>query len=827
MNNRFKWDVSPKANEKSMLIGKNYRFTALTDRLIRLEYSPEGKFEDRASQVVFHRDFPECKFSANLSDGILTAETDEIIITYKENAEFTGDTLKIKLKNEPASEWKFGEEFETLGGTYRTLDMTHGRTPTDNGVVSRNGFSVIDDSESLCLGEDGWIEARVEGNQDIYFFGYGFDYKQAIKDFYKLTGAPPMLPAYALGNWWSRFYKYTQDEYIDLMDRFKKEDVPFSVGVVDMDWHTTKVPEEIAALDENKQMVNGWTGYSWNTEYFPDYKKFLSDMRERNIKTSLNLHPASGVAAHEDMYEEMAKACGIDPATKKRVPFNVISKEFMANYFDILHHPYENDGIDFWWMDWQQGTDYSWLHESNKDGNLKDPLEKADPLWMLNHYHIVDIMRDGKRPMFFSRYSGPGSHRYPVGFSGDTYVCWESLEYQPEFTATASNVGYSWWSHDIGGHTSGYSNGEIYTRWLQFGVFSPINRLHSSGDKYLEKAPWGYGEKYEPILKKWMRLRHQLFPYLYTMTYKNHKDGEPLMEPMYYEYPKCENAYKYKNQYMFGSELMVCPVTQPNDSIVDLGKATGWLPKGNWFDLFSGTRYQSLKGRVMDFYRKTEDYPVFAKAGAIVPMNTHKAQDNTLGSKEEMDIYVFPAASNSFTLYEDEGEYNKYKDGAFSTTEMTLDFGEKAVFTINAALGDTSLIPESRKWNIYLRGFNKDIKVKCLVNGKEVEAEALYDAKTLTTALTVTAKTSETVTVEITGENLITDNGDLPERVYNIVREAKVSMSRKGFINQAMNMHHYNHRYKTCRINFESFEERNFEGAIREQLMLLKDEFEE
>ena len=827
MNNRFKYNVTPKANLDSMLIGKNYRFTALTSRLIRLEYSAEGVFEDRASQVVFHRDFPECKIVSEVIDGVLTAETEEVIITYKENAEFSADTLKIKLKNEPASQWKFGDEFETLGGTYRTLDMTHGQVPMGEGIVSRNGFSVIDDSETLCLGEDGWIETRIEGNKDIYFFGYGFNYKEAVRDFYKLTGAPPMIPAYALGNWWSRFHKYTQEEYIALMDRFKEEDVPFTIGVVDMDWHITKIPEEIAALDENKQLVNGWTGYSWNPVYFPDYKKFLKDMKERGIKTSLNLHPAGGVAAHEDMYEEMAKASGIDPATKKRIPFNVISKEFMENYFDILHHPYEKDGIDFWWMDWQQGTDYSWMHEANRDGNLQDPLEKADPLWMLNHYHIADITRSGKRPMFFSRYSGPGSHRYPVGFSGDVYVCWDSLELQPEFTATASNIGYSFWSHDIGGHTSGYTNGEIYTRWLQFGVLSPINRVHSSGDTYLMKEPWGYGEEYEGVLKKWFRFRHQLFPYLYTMVYRNHKYLEPMVRPLYYEYPKTENAYKYKNQYMFGTELLVCPITEPNDSIVNLGKATGWLPKGDWFDFLNGTRYRSQKGRIMDFYRKTEDYPIFAKAGAIVPLTPHIERDNTLGPKAETDLYVFPGASNEFTLYEDEGEYNNFEKGAFATTRMELFWDNTATFKIEGAKGDTSLIPMERKWNIHLRGFNKCITVKAFVNGKETLCEAVYDGGKLTTTITLTAKATDEIILKIEGENLITDNGDLQERVYKIVQTAKVSASRKGFINGAMHMDHYNHRYKTCRINFESFEERNFEGAIREQLMLLSDEFED
>ena len=827
-SNRFKWPVSPKSNEGSMVIGKNYRFTALTSRLIRLEYSVDGIFEDRASQVVFHRDFPECKIVSEVIDGVLTAETEEVIITYKGNAEFSADTLKIKLKNEPASQWKFGDEFETLGGTARTLDAINGRIAVEDGVVSRNGFSVFDDSETLCLGDDGWIETRKEGNKDIYFFGYGFNYKEAVRDFYKLTGAPPMLPAYALGNWWSRYYAYTQEEYIDLMERFKEEDIPFSVAVIDMDWHTTKVPEEIRSLEPDRRFTSGWTGYSWNKELFPDYKAFLKYLHDNNLKTSLNLHPASGVAAHEDMYEEMAKASGIDPATKKRIPFDVLSKEFMANYFDILHHPYEENGVDFWWMDWQQGTDYWWLHAPNGKGNYKDPREKVDPLWMLNHLHILDISRDGKRPMFFSRYGGFGSHRYPVGFSGDTYVTWDSLEFQPEFTATASNAGYSWWSHDIGGHMLGYCSGELVSRWMQLGAFSPINRLHSSNQNFIFKEPWSYGGEYERVMKKYLKLRHQLFPYIYTMNYRNHKDLEPIVQPMYYNYPKCDNAYKYKTQFMFGSELMVCPITEPIDEVSTLSKASGWLPSGKWFDFFRGTKYES-RGRNMDFYRALEDYPVFAKAGAIVPMNPHRAKINVLGPKPEMDIYVFPGASNEFTLYEDEGEYNNFEKGAFVTTRMELSWGDTATFKIDAAKGDTSLIPAKRAYRIHLRGFNKDIKVTAFVDGKEVSCKAVYCEKTLTVSLSVIAKTSEEIELKIEGENLVTDNGDIGKKIEKLLTNSKLSILGKTVLLDAAKFPNYVPLDKYRRMFNQghlTLKDKYVVEAIKEQLTLDKDIFD-
>ena len=189
----------------------------------------------------------------------------------------------------------------------------------------------------------------------------------------------------------------------------------------------------------------------------------------------------------------------------------------MENYFDIVHHPYEEDGIDFWWIDFQQGNTYYWKYSNDYSGE-RDPREKLDPLWMLNHLHILDISRNGKRPMIFSRFCGYGSQRYPVGFSGDTHMTWESLAFLPYFTATASNVGYGWWSHDIGGHMQGYRDDELVARWIQWGVFSPINRLHSCDYEFVHKEPWFFDSQISEVLKKSLRLRHKLFPYIYTMN---------------------------------------------------------------------------------------------------------------------------------------------------------------------------------------------------------------------------------------------------------------------------------------------------------------------
>ncbi len=819
-NNRFKWPVRPVALEENTVKGSSYRFTVLSSALLRLEYDPEGKFEDRASQTAFYRDFPANEFTVSNEKGILTIETENLILTYKENAEFAADTLSIKQKTEPAAAWNFGEDFEELGGTVKTLDTVNGAMPLEKGVCSRNGFSVIDDSKTIVLSDDGWVEVRESEVYDFYFFGHGFDYLGAVKDLYRLTGAPSMLPAYALGNWWSRYHAYTEQEYVELMERFKAEQVPFSVAVIDMDWHVVDVPAEL----QDKELPGGWTGYSWNKKLFPDYKRFLKYLHDNNMHTTLNLHPADGIRRHEDMYEEMARACGIDPATGDRVKLDILSKDMMANYFDIVHHPYEDNGVDFWWMDWQQGTDYHWVHEANRDGKLADPREAVDPLWLLNHLHILDIGRDGKRPMFFSRFGGIGSHRYPVGFSGDTFCTWESLAFQPYFTSTASNAGYSWWSHDIGGHQRGYRDSDMLVRWMQYGAFSPINRIHSSNSPFQQKEPWFYEPEIEAAMKDTLRLRHKLFPYIYTMNYKNHTELVPLVTPMYYHYPKNQAAYEAKNQYFFGSELMVAAITSPRDEKSRLSAAEAWIPAGEWFDFFDGTHYSGCKGRTMKLFRGVDKYPVLARSGAIVPMADIKA--NELENSSDMTVAVFPGSCNSFSLYEDAGEGNAYQNGEFATTEMSLDWQEeKAVFTINPAKGDISLIPEKRNWTVALRGFNNGAEVSVTVNGNPASAEIAYDEKTHSFEVKVIAATSDTVCVTAKSQELIFNNSDVNDKILNIVVKSEIDLVEKNKLFKTSTQQGKGIHEKVYAMTGNNREAQPTIDAIIEQLTLTEPEF--
>ena len=306
--------------------------------------------------------------------------------------------------------------------------------------MARFGWAVVDDSRSLVFTPDGWLEPRqTPGNIDLYFFGYGLDFSACLGDFQQVAGGVPLIPRWILGNWWSRYWQYSEAELLGLMDEFKAYDVPLSVCIVDMDWHLT----------QTGNTSSGWTGYTWNRLLFPDPPAFLAALHARGLKTALNLHPAEGIHPHEEQYIDFARWMGLDPEDGEPIRFDCADRRFMQGYFELLHHPLEAQGVDFWWLDWQQGA--------------RTSLPGLDPLWWLNHLHFYDAARGGgKRPFIFSRWGGLGNHRYPIGFSGDTVVGWDALDFQPAFTAAAANVGYGWWSHDLGGHMGGVEDDELY-----------------------------------------------------------------------------------------------------------------------------------------------------------------------------------------------------------------------------------------------------------------------------------------------------------------------------------------------------------------------------
>ena len=767
------------AEDTAIIQGEKYRFTVLTEEMIRLEYCEDGQFEDRATQCVIDRKFKVPEYQVIENEESLEIITDKIHLVYNKQ-KFTDYGLSVQVRGNISvyhSIWHFGEEATDLRGTARTLDEADGAIELEHGIISRFGYGILDDSRSLVITEDGWVEPRKEDCIDIYFLGYGHEYEHCLKDYYHLTGKTPLLPRYALGNWWSRFYRYNDQEYKSLMTRFEKEEIPFSVSVIDMDWHL---------VDIDPKYGSGWTGYTWNKELFPDPKEFMTWLHDHGLKVTLNVHPAGGVQAHEEKYKEMAEAMGRDWEKEEPVNFDVTDQKFLKAYFEYLHHPNEEEGVDFWWLDWQQG------------GLSKIP--GLDPLWMLNHYHYLDSGRRGKRRLTFSRYAGMGSHRYPVGFSGDTIISWESLAFQPYFTANASNVGYGWWSHDIGGHMKGYRDEELSTRWIQFGVFSPIMRLHSSNSAFTGKEPWNYNAVSENIMKRYLKLRHEMIPYLYTMNYHASHDGQPLIRPMYYLEPEQPEAYEVPNEYYFGTELVVCPITEPTDKAAGTACVKAWIPEGKWYDIFSGLKYDG--GRMLELYRSLEDIPVLAKEGAIIPLTDLTEYTNSVENPKELAVKIVPGKKNAFILMEDTGDTCEDKEENWAQTK--LEWINENEFIIHPANGNLDVIPKCRTWKMEFYGIADVDNLEVTVGGKAIETERIYDEKRHICQVNIPeTEVTEQITISFSKGYLLRENNkpaeifallyqakieyEVKEKIYAYMKEGKTSSEVLGII-QAMHL---------------------------------------
>lgn len=753
----------PVADPRAVIEAGAARFTVFTSRLIRLEYAPDGRFEDRPSQVFWYRRRPVPHFRVERDGDRLTLTTEHLRLEYNGgDAPFSPKSLTVTLLPD-GPVWHYGDADQgNLLGTARTLDQVSGSTRLEPGLLSRDGWTVVDDSRTLVFDETGWLIPREAASvaHDLYFFGFGRAYHEALRDYRALSGGVPLLPRWVLGNWWSRYWEYSDEDLRALMTEFRVHDVPLSVCIVDMDWHLVDVGEGIG----------GWTGYTWNHDLFPKPHEFFDWLHEQGLRTALNLHPALGVRPHEAMYAAMAERLGLDAGLGETIPFDIADRRFAYAYFELLHHPQEEIGVDFWWIDWQQGT--------------QTEIAGLDPLWWLNHLHFYDLGRAGKRPFIFSRWGGLGNHRYPIGFSGDTVVSWESLAFQPYFTAAAANVAYGWWSHDIGGHMQGIEDRELFTRWVQFGLFSPILRLHSTKNPFHERRPWAYDAEVFQVTRDAMQLRHALIPYLYTMSRLDEGDGPAVARPMYHDYPDQDEAYNCPQQYLFGTDLLVAPYTTPADPDTRLARQAFWLPPGDWFHLFSGEQYRGGAWHVR--YGGLDDAPVFGRAGGIVPLGPRVGWGG-VENPTELHLHLFAGADGRFALYEDDGVTAAYRDGTFATTRFEQKWEtDRLRVTISPPTGDLSVVPDRRRYFLHVYGVVAPGQVTAMIDGVARTLPVIHDAEAeiaVIGPLDVNAATLTRVTIAApAGVPLLSRRDRTKEKVTQMLWSFRMDTLAKAWI---------------------------------------------
>lgn len=682
------------------------RVSFLHPRIVRVEFSESGAFEDRPTMCVVKR--PKTSVATSIENGPsnqIVIRSEHFTIELVDNGRlFTRETLRVTFPTLPESgTWHPGAvETRNLGGTLRTLDMMDGDTLISgdprvmpqqeklcNGLLSQSGWSVHDDSDSIAIDPKiagGWVAPRHDSIQDFYIFAFGLEFKEWIAQAAIVFGAQPLPPRYAFGYWWSRYWAYTDQELEEIADECDTHGIPLDVMVIDMDWHQ-----------------QGWTGFSWDRAYFPDPSGFFKRMSARGLHCSMNLHPADGFAPHEDCYEEAARALGIDPKSGVTVDFDCVDPVFMQTYFDTLK-AHEDRGVEFWWLDWQQGS--------------KSKMKGLDPLPWLNHLHYAHLERKypERRPLNFSRYGGLGAGRYPIGFSGDSYVSWTSLKFQPHLTAAAANVLFGYWSHDIGGHFHGELDPELYTRWLQFGAYSPILRTHATKQTTNDRQFWETGLPYSRIMKNVVRRRYELVPYIYSECRQAFDSGVSLCRPMYYEHPELSESYNHPQQYYFGSKMIVAPVNQKVEEIDQQAAQNIYLPPGEWYSCAYG-EIRSGGKNFLDRYL-IDEVPVFVRAGTIIPGQV-SARRLSAACYQNLLFDIYSGDCGEYTLYEDDGHSSGYQKGQFARTRVTTRSNqEKVCVEIEPSVGTYVGFDSTR--SLTLRFHRESPAQQITINGKSL-----------------------------------------------------------------------------------------------------------
>ena len=538
--------------------------------------------------------------------------------------------------------------------------------------------------------------------------------------------------------------EFIKDSINKLIDDFKRNEIPLSVLLLNS-WYM--------------KYDNMDTGYTFNYKDFDNPKKLIDNLHENHIKLGLRINPMAGIHPEELGYQRFKQASGYNE--DGIIPFNVFNKDMLNAYFDILIKPLYDFGTDFFWIDYNNPKDLYTLRA-------------------LNYYHFNDYKQfKNKRGIILSRNGLVAAHKYPILYSGETIVSWKNLNMIPEFNSKSSNIGISWWSHDIGGYKDGVEDPELYMRFIQLGTYSPILRLSSDTSHYYKREPWLWDVKTYKVVKEYLNLRHRLIPYIYTEGYKYSRTGLPLIQPVYYRYPEIYDEPLYKNEYYFGTELFIAPITTKKDLLMNRTVHRIFLPNGVWYDFKTGKKYMGGK-RYVTFF-KDEDYPVFAKKGTIIPLAVQEENINDINNPKSLEIHIFPGTSNTYKLYEDDGISSMFEEGKYLITDIDYNY-QLNNFTaiIRPVDGKTDVVPKERNYKVRFRntrkpsdvivyiGEDKKDDIKSYVDGNDfvVEVNEINPAK----QVSINCKGQD---IEISADRIINDDID------SIVSDLQIETSLK------------------------------------------------
>lgn len=592
----------------------------------------------------------------------------------------------------------------------------------------------------------------VEGELNYYFI-YGPEIKEVINQYTALTGRPYLPPKWALGYQQCKWSYKTEKEVRDVASELRKRDIPCDMIVLDIDY------------------MDGFRVFTWNKKRFPDPKKLMADMREKGFKIYVIVDPGIKVDKKYKFYNEIMEKDMFCKRTNGqpfygwvwpgKCVFPDFTRESVREWWGNNLVAYLDEGISGIWNDMNEPS----IEAGTVINTLFRKVSTADILHYdnaLNSRHakihnvyalfMCQATQDGllklkpdKRPFMITRAGYAGIQRYAAIWTGDNTSSWLHLKLSVPMLLNMGLSGIHFCGADIGGFAASLMHPRkmlfkldptLYARWIQLGVFYTFSRTHTmTGTRPQE--PWQFGKKVEDISRNYIKLRYRLMPYMYTLFYKAHTLGLPIIRPLILEYQEDKRCETLDDEFLFGNQLLVVPITKKR-----IKKQKVYLPAGKWIDYWTKKEYQGPKE--IEVQITIENIPIFVKGGSIIPMQPDMQY---IGEKpiNPLILDVYPSGFSEYTLYEDDGDTLNYQKGEYCRTKYECILEDSGIiFKIGSPEG--SFQPEKRDYEVRINCLDK-MPLKIVFNGKELalESEKLnFDKKNRTLSIKFPDERKET-----------------------------------------------------------------------------------
>jgi alpha-glucosidase len=698
------------------------RISILAPDVARIRMSKDGTFLPDSSWAVINAKLGSTTFTVNDSPSTLILKTSLLSIKIDKKPcriSFLDNNGKVINQDEPSkgmswsrneiAVWKsmpedenyfgFGEKAGALNRKWKSMSNWNSDIPGYHGDTDplyqtipffygiRNGIAhgiFLDNTyySFFNMGkehQEQYSFGATDGELNYYFI-YGPAPKEVIEKFSSLIGRMPLPPKWSIAYQQCRYSYYPEKKVRAIAENFRSKKIPCDVIYLDIHY------------------MNGYRCFTWDTTRFPNPKKMVSDLAKDGFKMVVIIDPGikqeEGYFAYDEglKNDEFVKYPDGKLFTGKVWPgicaFPDFTKRDARTWWGSLYKGLIDTGIKGFWNDMnepsvfdvpQKTMDFSVIHDDN---GMKTDHRKNHNIYGMQMargtFEGNLALRPNERPFVLTRANYAGGNRYAAAWTGDNISSWEHLELAVPMCLNLSISGQPFVGTDIGGFI-GSPSGELYTRWLQFGIFTPLMRTHTEIGS-ADQEPWSYGKKYEAINKKSIELRYKLLPYFYTQFYLASTTGVPMMRPVFFDYANDRDTYWNDKEFLFGDAFLVAPVVWPGST-----KRNIRLPEGVWYDYWTGKKYSGPQYVTVD--APIDRLPLFVKGGSIIPTQ-QIVQYSDQEPIDPLTIEIYPAEKSSSVMYEDDGTSFDYQTGKYSLRTFNLEhLAQGQTFTISKPEG--------------------------------------------------------------------------------------------------------------------------------------------